>query len=101
MYYSPIDATREIKRRAKDSGNVAFTEHAEDQMQERQINTSEVLRALRSGVVRIPGEVGEHGDYCYRIEAQMGKETLMSVVCIPKGDPSLLVITAFRKSNRI
>lgn len=97
MYYNPADATKEIKKRAKNSENVAFTEHAEDQMQERQINTNEVLRALRSGVVRNAGEVGDHGDYCYRVEAQMGKETLMAVVCIPEDDPSLLVITAFRK----
>lgn len=101
MYYNPADATREIKSRANDSANVAFTDHAEIQMQARQIDTRDALRTLRSGVVHDPGEIGEHGDYCYRVEAQMAKEILTVVACIPEDDPSLLVITAFRKSKRI
>ena len=48
---TPATATRQIQERARDSANVQLTEHAQEQMAERDIIAPEVYRILREGTV--------------------------------------------------
>ena len=47
-------ATRAIRARAKATGNVVLTFHAQDQMAARGITAPEVFRILREGTVQAP-----------------------------------------------
>ncbi len=48
---TPEMATREIHERARNSANVLLTQHAQEQMVERDIIAPEVYRILREGTV--------------------------------------------------
>jgi hypothetical protein len=93
MYYSPSDATREIKKRLHSGAEIIFIEHAEDQMCARHIDGQEVMTALKSGTVRMPGEI-KNGEYRYRIESNLNGGVVV-VVEIPDEDPNVIVITTF------
>lgn len=93
MYYSSNDATNEIKKRLKSGGQVVFIPHAEVQMCKRHIDGQEVIAALRSGVVRTPGELTK-GEYRYRVESNLNGGIAVAVE-IPEDDPNLIVVTVF------
>jgi hypothetical protein len=93
MYYSPTDATREIKKRLRNGAEVIFTPHAEDQMCDRRIDGQEVVTAIKSGVVRTPGEFKDN-EYRYKIESNLSGGIAV-VVEIPEDDPNIVVITTF------
>lgn len=93
MYYSPADATREIKKRLRNGAAIIFIQHAEDQMCARHIDGQEVETAIKSGTVRTPGELKD-GEYRYKIESSLSGGIAV-VVEIPKDDPNVVVITTF------
>lgn len=91
MYYSPSDATNEIKKRLRHGGVVVFTRHAEDRMSERHIDGLEVMTALRSGTVRTPGELKD-GEHRYKVESSLNGGIAV-VVEIPESNSDLIAIT--------
>jgi len=93
MYHSPADATREIKKRLRNGAEIIFTQHAEDQMCDRHIDGQEVKTAIKSGVVRTPGEFN-NDEYSYKIESNLCGGIAV-VVGIPEDNPALVVITTF------
>ena len=62
MYYSPKEATREIKRRLREGGTIVFTYHGEDEMDDDFIDDQEITAAIRSGSVREAGRE-QDGEY--------------------------------------
>lgn len=98
MYYSPNDATNEIKKRLRNGGDVVFIRHAEDQMCERNIDGQEVMVALRSGVVRTSGELVK-GEYRYKVESNLNGGIAVAVE-IPEGAPNVIVVTVFSPTRR-
>lgn len=98
MYYSPADATREIKRRLLNGAEVVFIPHAEVQMCERHIDGQEVVTVIKSGTVRTPGEL-QDSEYRYKIESNLNRGIAV-VVEIPEDNPNLIVITTFRPRKK-
>lgn len=100
MYYSPAEATREIKNRLRSGGKIIFTAHAEEQMQlfDRCIDGQEVTAAIRSGAVRKAGEE-INGEYRYRIESNLNGGIAV-IVEIPDGNLFVIVITTFRQIKK-
>lgn len=98
MYYSPNDATNEIKKRLRNGGVVVFIPHAEVQMCKRKIDGQEVVATLLSGVVRTPGELIK-GEYRYKVESNLNGGIAVAVE-IPEDDPKVIVITVFRPTKR-
>ena len=98
MYYSPNDATNEIKKRLNDGGQVVFIPHAEVQMYKRHIDGQEVMSALRSGVVRTPGEL-KNSEYRYKVESNLNGGIAVAVE-IPEDTPNLIVVTVFCLTKR-
>lgn len=97
MYYSPSDATNEIKKRLRNFGEVVFIPHANDQMDARVIDDLEATMALRSGAVRTPGEL-RNGEYRYIVESDLNGVAV--VVEIPDASPNLIVITVIKLNKR-
>jgi hypothetical protein len=98
MYYSPAEATREIKKRIRNGAVIVFTTHLEDQMCDRHIDGQEVETAIKSGSVRTPGEL-KNDEYRYKIESNLNGGIAV-VVEIPEDDPSVIVITTFRPPKK-
>ena len=98
MYYSPSDATNAIKNRLKNGGQVVFISHAEKQMRKRHIDGQEVMSALRSGVVRTPGEL-KYSEYRYKVESNLNGGIAVAVE-IPEDTPNLIIVTVFPLPKR-
>lgn len=98
MYYSPSDATNEIKKRLRNGGVVVFVHHAEDRMSERHIDDQEAMTALKSGAVCTPGELKD-GEYRYKVESSLNGGIAV-VVAIPENNPDLIAITAMSLKKR-
>lgn len=56
----PKELLARIQELAKDSKNVAFSDHAEERMDERGITDLDALRVLRSGEISGPIEAGKY-----------------------------------------
>lgn len=98
MYYLPADATNEIKKRLRESGQVVFIQHAEGRMCKRDIDDQEAVMALRSGAVRVPGELKD-GEYRYKVESNLNGG-IMVVVEIPEGNLIIIAITVMSSKKR-
>jgi len=98
MYYSPQEATNEIRRRLRDGGAIIFTYHAEDEMEDDFIDDQEITAAIRSGSVREKGRE-ESGEFTYKIETKLNGGIAV-VVAIPDDDPNVIVVTTFRQLGK-
>src|SRR5688572_24252654 len=66
----PDEMLARIKHLAKDSKNVAFSDHAEERMDERGITDMDALRVLRIGEISGPIEAGKHeGEWKCKVAA--------------------------------
>lgn len=98
MYYSPQDATREIRVRLRNGGVIIFTYHGEDEMFDDCIDDQEINTAIRNGSVREAGKE-EGGEYRYKIETNLSGGIAV-VVEIPDGNPHVIVVTTFRQPGK-
>ena len=95
MYYTPADATREIRRRIE-IGGMQITIHATEQMADRDIDRNDVKKCLKHGSVISADFNAGHQDWTYRVSRRMNLQTtLIVVVALPDDDPINLVVTAF------
>lgn len=84
-----------IRLMAKDSANVAFTDHIRAQMRSRGISTAGVLSTLRGGrIKRTPEPNMFHGTLECRMEAAVAGEDIGVVVALSDDDPTLVLVTA-------
>lgn len=66
----PAEMLARIQHLAKDSKNVAFSDHAEERMDERGITDLDALRVLRTGEISGPIEPGKYaGEWKCKIVA--------------------------------
>ena len=80
---------------ANDTGNIVFTNHAMDRMEERDISTTMVLRVLRSGEVKGDIERGKReGDWKLKIVARiLGNRDVGVVTAVLKAGQLIIVTT--------
>lgn len=98
---SPAQATTEIRRRARDGSNVAFTDHGQD-LAAHDINDQEVVECLRKGTVHSNPDFNMgHDDPVYRVvyPSKDGKKELITAVVICDPGTELLVVTRFYKKR--
>lgn len=95
MYYSHLDAQREIRRRLSE-GQVIITEHAAKKMRERNITRQDVTQCLRNGVVLRSEKDSEHSCWKYRVQFDISsQETVTLIVALPDNSDEDIVITTF------
>jgi len=85
---SPPEARRLI-RAILDSGSVAFSKHAEEEMAKDNVTIVDVANVLRGGVVD-PGEY-ENGSWRYRV-----RTARIAVIVAFRSETELRVVTAWR-----
>jgi hypothetical protein len=92
---TPHEAERIIRTRAQQTGNVIFTSHARDRMEERDINRAVVFRVLRAGTVDIERmDLNEHGDWEVVIAARAkGAREVGAAVVVLNQDDQLVIKT--------
>ena len=84
----PTEA-RKLLRAIVASGEVVFTSHALDEMEQDGISQADAIGVLRGGVVE-PAEF-ENGSWRYRVRAQR-----LSVVAAFRSEAAAVVVTAWR-----
>ena len=88
----PLDsdrATKLIKRIVRE-GQVAWSQHALDEMKTDDLTAVDCVNVMRGGVVSEPAEF-EHGSWRYRIHTQR-----ICVVVAFRSEKELLVVTTWR-----
>ena len=87
--------TSYIRKTARDSKRIVFTDHANQRMKERKISTAMILDCLCHGQIkRQPESNLHHGTLECRMEYHTAGETIGVVVAISKDNPNLIVVTA-------
>lgn len=91
MEGEPFDAAqaKRIIRTALGGGTVAFTDHALDEMEKDDLQTTDIVNVLRGGVVE-PPEM-EKGTYRYRV-----RTSRMCAVVAFRSASEVAVVTAWR-----
>lgn len=85
---------RHIQSSAIDTGNIAWTEHADTQMRRRKLNRAMALEVLRRGVLTRPPEPDiRHAGLKCRMERFVAGVQVAVVVSVDYPVPELLVIT--------
>jgi hypothetical protein len=93
---SPKAATQEIRQRAATSANVLLTQHAQEQMADRDIIAAEVFRILREGQV-FETPVLEAGEWKAIMELRMPGGRDAATVTVLAWNGRLLVVTVMWK----
>lgn len=79
----PDEMVGRIRHLAIDSKNVAFSDHAEERMDERGITDMDVLRVLRTGEISGPIEPGMHeGEWKCKMTAPIKGRREVGVVAL-------------------
>ena len=88
------EALAQVRRRAEHSGNIAWTQHALDRMDEREITSRQALRTMREGGItdRIVPD-GEDGWKVTLKKRDTGRT--VHVVVSLSGNEDLTVITVY------
>ena len=91
---SPQEALAQVRRRAEHSRNIAWTEHALDRMDEREITSRQALRTIREG--NIAGRIVPDGENEWKVTPRK-RDTgrTVHVVVALSGDEDLTVITVY------
>lgn len=93
----PALATQIINKKARDAAfSLAWTDHAKERFEQRDIIMGDVLHVLKWGTVYDTPRPGtDHGSFKYRIEGvspnSMGKT--LRVVVIPQPTPALVLVS--------
>lgn len=91
-----------IRRLAADSGNIAWTDHANARMKEREFTTRDVLTALRNGDVEDVPEPGKKTNHwrCKVVHKDSGRGRFMGVVTVIVEEKRLVVVTTQWEDGR-
>ena len=84
---------RRIRRLAKDTGNITWTMHALDRMDERAITSRQALETVRRGEIVAGPETDEYGDAKVTLKRRYAGQLVRVVVAISERD-ELTIITA-------
>ena len=88
------DAQRRVRELAGNTGNIFWSEHAQERMNERDIIMREALGAIRGG--RIDGKIVPDGESRWKmtLRRRFAGRTVKVVVAISDDDDNVDVITA-------
>jgi len=90
----PKEALAQVRRRAEHSRNIAWTEHALDRMDEREVTSRQALRTMREG--DIAGRIVPDGDGEWKVAVKRRDAgRTVHVVMALSGDEDLTVITVY------
>ncbi len=85
---------RHIRQSAKDSSNIAFTDHARQRMRQRLVNDPMVLEVLRQGVLALPPEPDmKHPGLLCRMQRFVAGIQVAVVVYVEYPSPDLVAVT--------
>ena len=93
-------ALRIVRNRAKTTGQVIITNHAQQRMEERSLNIDDVFLILRRGGIYLAPIKNEKSEWQAEVERRMpgGREAVVIVV-VPQG-PNLIVRTVMWRDDR-
>jgi hypothetical protein len=86
---------RELARKILREGSTVFTRHARLEMEKDDLLETDVVNAISGGLITEPGELGQRGDWCYRIRTER-----VTVVFMFRSTTELVVVTAWRQRRR-
>jgi hypothetical protein len=90
-----LQAQKLINNLASKTGNVKFSKHAIERMEERSITDADVYEILRKGIIkREPKKEGK--DWCYRVELLGFEPPIGVVITAIKNKKVLLAVTVHK-----
>jgi hypothetical protein len=95
MYYQNPAIQQTIRKRAA-QGLVIFTDHGEEQADDRDVTDEEIMKCLKSGTIEGEDWNAKYQDTTYRMAKKEGLHSKLIVV-VALDDTYDLVVTAFRK----
>jgi hypothetical protein len=94
-------AQRRVRELAKDTGNVVWTDHIKERMDERGLDSDAVLRILRGGdVEEEPTEADKPGDWKIKMVRRMATGRFAGVATVLTQDNRLVLTTAEWEDRR-
>lgn len=95
MYYQNPAIQKIIRKRASD-GLVIFTDHGEEQSDDRDVTDEEIMKCLKFGIIEGEDWNAKYQDTTYRMARKEGLHSKLIVV-VALDATNDLVVTAFRK----
>lgn len=97
---SNVQLQAHIRRMAKDSARVVFTDHAYERMARRSVSDWEVFVCLRQGVIQRPPVQDKRRDTLKCTMEHFGSiRNLAVVVALDDEDPDLIVVTVMTRTR--
>lgn len=94
-------AQRRVRELAQNTSNLVWTDHIEERMVARGIDTDAVLRILRDGDVEEEPCAGDKpGDWKFKVVRKMGTGRVAGVVTVLVENSRLILITAEWEDRR-
>ena len=90
----PREALAQVRRRAEHSRNIAWTEHALERMDEREITSRQALRTIREGDIATRIVPDGEDEWKVTLKKRDTGRTVHVVVAL-SGDEDLTVITVY------
>lgn len=98
---SQAAAEDQIHDRARHTANIGLTMHAKERMQERDINSTDLYRILRLGIVEQDPEPTRNGEWTCKITHRLrGRRTAGVVLVIRKKADALVIVTVEWEDKR-
>ena len=91
---SPREALAQVRRRAEHSRNIAWTEHALDRMDEREITSRQALRTIREGDIADRLVPDGEDEWKVTLKKRDAGRAVHVVVAL-SGDEDLSVVTVY------
>jgi len=89
-------AQREVRRLSVTTANIVWTDHVNEQMEERGIDADDVLKILRGGYVDEEPEPGKGPlDWKVRVNLKLKDRRVAVVVTVIQDSTRLILVTAF------
>jgi len=94
LQLSAASARDRVRELAKDSGNIVWTTHIRERMEERGIDSDAVLRILRQGDVdTLPEPQSKKGQWKVKLTRKMATGRVAAVVTVIVKDRRLILLT--------
>jgi hypothetical protein len=98
---SAAKAQQRVRELAANSGNLVWTEHIEQRMAERGIDSDAVLRILRTGDVEDePQKTRKAGDWKFKVVRKMNSGRVAGVVTVIAQNSRLVLVTTEWEDRR-
>ena len=88
------EALAQVRRRAEDSQNILWTQHARERMEERDITVRQALRTIKGGNIHDKIVPDGEDEWKVTLKKRDAGPTVHVVVAL-SGDDSLIVITVY------